>query len=170
MTRPAAGAQHPAMGVTAPPPPPDDSRRGPAARRIVLASVSAEPLDVERHAELVGDPAAGAVVTFAGRVRDHDRGRAVVALEYVAHPSAAQVVAEVAAEVADRHPVDALAVSHRVGQLAVGDVALAVAVAAAHRHEAFAAAADLVETVKHRLPIWKRQVFDDGTDEWVACP
>ena len=60
--------------------------------------------------------------------------------------------------------------SHRVGTLAIGGVALAVAVSAAHRHEAFEAASALVEEVKHRLPVWKRQVFDDGADEWVNCP
>ncbi|MGI8529869.1 MAG: molybdenum cofactor biosynthesis protein MoaE, partial [Geodermatophilaceae bacterium] len=63
-----------------------------------------------------------------------------------------------------------IAVSHRIGKLVVGDVALACAVSSAHRREAFAACSRLVDEVKHRLPIWKRQVFEDGTDEWVDCP
>ncbi len=170
MTRPQPDAPHPAVEAVPPPREPDASRLRPPARRVVLAAVGADVLDLDHHAALVADHAAGAVVTFAGVVRDHDHGREVVSIEYVAHPSAGDLVREVADEVAARHPVDALAVSHRVGELAVGDVALAVAVAAAHRQEAFAAASDVVETVKHRLPVWKRQVFGDGSDEWVACP
>ncbi|GDY30192.1 molybdenum cofactor biosynthesis protein MoaE [Gandjariella thermophila] len=138
---------------------------------VLRAAVSAEPLSVDEHAALVGDRAAGAVVTFAGVVRDHDGGRGVRELEYVGHPSAGDVIAEVAADVAAKHPgTRAFAVSHRLGVLAVGDVALACAVSADHRAEAFAACADLVDEVKHRLPVWKRQVFDDGTEEWVNCP
>jgi molybdopterin synthase catalytic subunit len=80
-------------------------------------------------------------------------------------------VAEVAKEIASRYSgVRALAVSHRVGPLAIGDVALACAVAAEHRKEAFAVCSELVDEVKRRLPVWKRQVFADGTDEWVNCP
>jgi molybdopterin synthase catalytic subunit len=132
------------------------------------AAVGTEPLDVAEHAELVDDPAAGAVVTFAGVVRDHDGGRAVRGLEYSAHPTAAAVVAKVAAEIAARTPgVRALAVSHRVGALDIGEVALACAVAADHRQAAFATCAELVDEVKRALPVWKHQVFADGTDEWV---
>lgn len=137
---------------------------------VLRAAVGEQPLSVAEHEQLVGGPQAGAVVTFAGVVREHDHGRAVTLLEYVGHPSAADVIAEVAAEVAAEAGVIALAVSHRVGTLAVGDVALACAVSSAHRAEAFAACARLVEEVKHRLPVWKRQVFADGTDEWVNCP
>jgi molybdopterin synthase catalytic subunit len=132
------------------------------------AAVGTEPLDVAEHAALVDDPAAGAVVTFAGVVRDHDGGRSVRGLEYSAHPTAAAVVERVAAEVAARADgVRALAVSHRVGVLAVGEVALACAVAADHRQAAFATCADLVDEVKRSLPVWKHQVFTDGSDEWV---
>ncbi len=135
---------------------------------VVLAEVGEEPLDVARHAALVDRATAGAVVTFAGVVRDHDGGRAVDGLEYSAHPTAAAVVAEVAAQVAARaEGVRAIAVSHRVGRLAVGDVALACAVAADHRQAAFATCAELVDEVKRLLPVWKHQVFADGTDEWV---
>jgi molybdopterin synthase catalytic subunit len=109
------------------------------------------------------------VVTFAGVVRDHDGGRSVRGLEYSAHPSAEKVVAEVAAQIASRaHGVRAIAVSHRVGRLAIGDVALACAVAADHRREAFETCAELVEEVKRLLPVWKHQIFTDGTDEWVG--
>jgi molybdopterin synthase catalytic subunit len=136
---------------------------------VLRAAVGEEPLDVAEHAALVDQAAAGAVVTFAGVVRDHDGGRAVRGLEYSAHPTAEKVVAEVAAQVAGRAGgVRAIAVSHRVGPLAIGDVALACAVAADHRREAFAACAELVDEVKRLLPVWKHQLFTDGTDEWVG--
>jgi molybdopterin synthase catalytic subunit len=148
----------------------DTSRLTPPALRVERSVVTVEPLDVADHEAAVAGPASGAVVTFAGVVRDHDGGRAVGGIEYVGHPSAADVLTEVVAEVAARCDVDAVAVSHRLGDLAVGDAALVVAVSGAHRQEAFAAAALMVDEVKHRLPVWKRQVFTDGTDEWVACP
>jgi molybdopterin synthase catalytic subunit len=139
--------------------------------RVLRAEVTSAPLDVAEHAKLVGDDSAGAVVTFAGVVRDHDGGRTVLELEYSAHPSAADVLVTVATEVAERaDQVRALAVSHRIGRLDVGDVALACAVSADHRREAFAVCAELVDELKHRLPIWKRQQFADGTTEWVNCP
>jgi molybdenum cofactor synthesis domain-containing protein len=136
---------------------------------VLLARVTGEPIDVPTHEALVGRRTAGAVVGFAGAVRDHDHGRTVTLLEYTAHPDAEAVLADVAADVAGRPGVLAVAVSHRLGELKVGDVALACAVSAAHRAEAFAACAYLVDEVKGRLPVWKRQVFDDGTDEWVNC-
>jgi molybdopterin synthase catalytic subunit len=138
---------------------------------VVRAAVVGTPLSVDEHADLVAHDAAGAVVTFAGVVRDHDGGRSVRELEYSGHPTADQVIREVAEDVASRASgVRSLAVSHRIGPLRIGDVALACAVAADHRREAFVVCAELVDEVKRRLPIWKRQVFDDGTDEWVNCP
>jgi len=136
----------------------------------VTAVVTFDPLDVAAHEAAVAHPAAGAVVSFAGVVRDHDHGRGVMQLEYEAHPTAQDVLTEVAAEIAKDPMVYAVAVSHRVGPLKVGDVALAAAVSTAHRATAFAACARLVDEVKARLPVWKRQVFDDGTEEWVNCP
>ena len=143
---------------------------GPTTGAAVLrAAVGEEPLDVAEHAALVEQAAAGAVVTFAGVVRDHDGGRAVRSLDYSAHPTAGKVVAEVAADIAARAPgVRAIALSHRVGPLGIGEVALACAVAADHRREAFATCAELVDEVKRRLPVWKHQSFSDGTDEWVG--
>jgi molybdopterin synthase catalytic subunit len=138
---------------------------------VLRATVSDQPLSVDEHAKLVEHAAAGAVATFAGVVRDHDHGRSVRELEYVGHPTAAAVVAEVVADVVGRFEgVRAVAVSHRVGPLAIGDVALACAVSAEHRGEAFAVCSELVDEVKRRLPVWKRQVFTDGTDEWVNMP
>ncbi|VVJ15107.1 Molybdopterin adenylyltransferase (EC / Molybdopterin synthase catalytic subunit MoaE (EC [Amycolatopsis camponoti] len=139
--------------------------------RVARALVTEDLLSVEEHARLVEDDAAGAVVTFAGVVRDHDGGKGVRDLTYEGHPSAGQVIADVVAELAARWTgVRAVAVSHRIGHLAIGDVALACAVAAEHRGQAFSACSDLVDEVKARLPIWKHQHFADGTDEWVNSP
>ncbi|MGH4007063.1 MAG: molybdenum cofactor biosynthesis protein MoaE [Pseudonocardiaceae bacterium] len=144
----------------------------PAASSAVLrAVVTEDPLDVEEHARLVARSDAGAVVSFSGVVRDHDGGREVRALEYSCHPGAGDVITRVAAQVAAKHPdLQALAVSHRIGPLAIGDSALVCAVSAAHRAEAFTACAALVDEVKLQLPIWKRQEFADGSEEWVNCP
>jgi molybdopterin synthase catalytic subunit len=95
----------------------------------------------------------------------------VTALAYEGHPTAQAIIEEVAADLAKRHPdVVAVAVTHRIGELRIGDVALACAVSAAHRRQAFDACAELVDEVKRLLPIWKHQTFSDGTDEWVNCP
>jgi molybdopterin synthase catalytic subunit len=133
-------------------------------------AVSDRSLNVAEHEAAVADPRAGAVVSFAGVVRDHDHGRVVVRLDYEGHPSAEDVLRQVAEEIAADPDVLAVAVSHRVGRLEIGDVALAAAVSTAHRAAAFAACARLVDRVKEKLPIWKHQIFADGTDEWVNCP
>ena len=148
----------------------DTRRLREPARRVVHAEVTTDPVDVTALEALVADASAGAVVSFGGIVRDHDGGRPVTMIEYVGHPSARSVLEQVAADVAGRTDVEALAVAHRLGPLQVGEAALVVAVSAAHRQEAFVAAALLVDEVKDRLPVWKRQQFPDGTDEWVACP
>jgi molybdopterin synthase catalytic subunit len=119
----------------------------------------------------VNDAGCGAVATFTGLVREVDHGRRVTELEYVAHDSASRVIAEVAQKVAAKHDdLIALAVVHRIGTLRIGDVAVVVAASAAHRAAALEACAEAVEAVKTMLPVWKRQVFDDGTDEWVNSP
>ena len=135
---------------------------------VLRTDLTEHPIDLAEHESLVSDQAAGAVVGFAGVVRDHDGGRTVTRLEYSAHPSAQQTLADVAAEiVADCAGVRAIAVSHRIGTLEIGDAALVAAVAADHRQAAFETCARLVDTVKERLPVWKHQFFADGADEWV---
>ncbi|ASO22850.1 molybdenum cofactor synthesis domain-containing protein [Actinoalloteichus hoggarensis] len=164
-TADAAGADHAGQPASAPAAERDWSVR------VVRAEVVDEDLAAVDHEALVADAGAGAVVGFRGVVRDHDGGRGVRELEYVGHPSAPEKAREVAADVAARHPeLRAIAVTHRLGLLAVGDLALVCAVSAAHRAAAFTACADLVDEIKARLPIWKRQVFLDGTQEWVDCP
>lgn len=135
-----------------------------------LVAVTDAPLDVSAHERAVARCSAGATVVFCGVVRDIDAGRAVVGIEYEAHPDAGRVLREVADQLAAEPGVLGLAVSHRVGPLAVGDAALVAAVSSGHRGEAFDVCARLVDEVKRVLPVWKRQVFADGTDEWVNCP
>ncbi|HET6732455.1 molybdenum cofactor biosynthesis protein MoaE [Mycobacterium sp.] len=136
---------------------------------VLRAGLSEDAIELSEHEALVAHQAAGAVVGFAGVVRDHDGGRTVTRLEYSAHPSAQQTLAEVAAEIAaDCQGVRAIAVSHRIGTLRIGDAALVAAVAADHRGAAFETCERLVDTVKARLPVWKHQFFADGTDEWVG--
>ncbi len=134
------------------------------------ALISDTPLDPDALRTQVADDRTGAVVSFLGVVRNHDHGRSVTEIEYVGHPDAEAILARIASEVAARPGVEALAVAHRVGTLGVGDVAMAASVSAAHRAEAFAAASALVDQVKAELPIWKRQVFPDGSHEWTNCP
>ncbi|SOX55917.1 molybdenum cofactor biosynthesis protein MoaE [Mycobacterium ahvazicum] len=136
---------------------------------VLRAAMTDRPISLAEHEELVGHRSAGAIVGFVGMIRDHDEGRRVVRLEYSEHPSAAQVMAEVVAEISEAsHGVRAVAASHRIGVLHIGEAALVAAVAADHRQEAFATCAQLVDTIKARLPVWKHQFFDDGTDEWVG--
>lgn len=137
---------------------------------VRAAEISDRPLDVSAHRRAISTSAGGADVVFCGVVRDHDAGRSVRSLDYVGHPDAADVLREVAGEIAAEPAVLAVAVSHRIGSLAVGDIALVAAVSTAHRAEAFDACARLVDEVKRRLPIWKRQEFTDGSEEWVNCP
>ncbi len=137
---------------------------------VLRAALTEAPILLSEHEALVAHEAAGAVVGFAGVVRNHDGGREVLRLEYSAHPLAEQTMAEVLAEVAaEARGVRALAASHRVGPLQLGDAALVAAVAADHRQAAFEVCARLVDTIKERLPVWKHQFFADGTDEWVNC-
>ena len=133
---------------------------------IVCSGVTTRPVSATELARQVSCAAAGAVVTFEGVVRDHDDGRGVRGITYSAHPMATDVMTQVVADVAAHPGLRALGVVHRVGDLVVGDTALAVAVSADHRAEAFAAASALVEQVKARLPVWKHQLFADGTAEW----
>lgn len=137
---------------------------------VRLLALRDTPLDVAEVLAAVQDPAAGGVVSFTGLVRDHDGGRGVTELEYEAHPGAQEAMAAVAERIAGELPVHALAAVHRTGLLAVGDVAVVVAASASHRDQAFEAARRLIDDLKATVPIWKRQVFNDGEQEWVGTP
>lgn len=138
-----------------------------AKSRVVVAGVSSLAIDAQALVHDLVGRSDGAVVQFDGIVRDHDQGKAVTALRYSAHPTAGNVVQQVAIEIAQKYPESALSVVHRIGDLAIGDCALACVVASAHRAQAFLACAELVDLVKERVPIWKEQEFADGSAEWV---
>ncbi|MBN7794407.1 molybdenum cofactor biosynthesis protein MoaE [Microbacterium esteraromaticum] len=134
---------------------------------VRLARMSETPLSLDEHIAAVESTTAGAVTTFVGRVRDHDPDATdlVVALEYSAHPDAEQTLARIATDAAKG--TDALvAVSHRTGRLVVGDAAVVIAVASAHRDEAFVVCREVIEAIKRDLPVWKRQIEADGTSAW----
>jgi molybdopterin synthase catalytic subunit len=139
-----------------------------AHTRVLVAEVREAPLSVDEVVEAVREATCGGLVTFIGMVRDHDHGKAVDGLGYSAHPLAAEQLAAVCSRVANAHSTARVGAVHRVGELAVGDLAVVVAVAAPHRAEAFAACRELIDTLKHEVPIWKHQVFADGDDEWVG--
>ncbi len=134
---------------------------------IRLIGLRDAPLSVDEVRAAVADPAAGGIALFLGAVRDHDHGRGVLRLSYSAHPSAEAELRRVAEKVAASFDVLALAAVHRVGELGVGDLAVVVAVACAHRGEAFEACRTLIDDLKHSVPIWKQQWFSDGDSEWV---
>ena len=135
---------------------------------IRLAEIREEPLSVEEVRAAVSAPGAGAIALFAGTVRDQDGGQGVVRLSYSAHPSATAELRRVAEKVAAEFGVLALAAVHRVGDLDIGDLAVVVAVSCPHRGEAFEACRQLIDTLKHEVPIWKHQRFADGSSEWVG--
>jgi molybdopterin synthase catalytic subunit len=137
---------------------------------IRLLGVREDPLSVDEVFAAVAERGAGGVALFVGTVRDLDGGRGVSRLGYSAHPSVLADLRVVAEEVVAAHPVRALAAVHRVGDLAVGDLAVVVGVSCAHRGDAFAACRLLIDELKSRVPIWKHQVFDDGDEEWVGLP
>ncbi|HEY9423643.1 MAG TPA: molybdenum cofactor biosynthesis protein MoaE [Microterricola sp.] len=141
-----------------------------------LIAISPSPLDLAAHLAAVDSAAFGAVATFIGQVRDHDPDvdGAVVALDYSAHPDAPRLLTEIVDRVArtsadNGHEVR-ISASHRVGHLVVGDLALIVCVASAHRAATFDVCRELVETIKAELPVWKRQSRADGVHNWVGLP
>jgi molybdopterin synthase catalytic subunit len=137
--------------------------------QIRLIAIRDADLSVDEVRTAIADPAAGGEVLFAGTVRDHDAARGVTALSYSAHPSAEAELRRVAESTIAKYPdVIALAAVHRIGDLAVGDLAVVVGVSCAHRAEAFHACHALIDELKASVPIWKHQRFADGTDEWVG--
>jgi molybdopterin synthase catalytic subunit len=137
---------------------------------VRLIAVRESELSVDEVRAAVADPAAGGIALFAGAVRDSDHDRGVSGLSYSAHPSAADELRRVAEAIAEKYPVIGIAAVHRVGDLAIGDLAVVLAVSCPHRAEAFNACRDLIDILKASVPIWKHQRFDDGTAEWVGTP
>ena len=129
--------------------------------------LAADPVDVDALVNAVSGPGRGAVVSFVGVVRNHHAGRDVLELEYSAYGSMAErTIRTIVAEAEARWPA-AVVVVHRLGRLAIGDVAVAVVAAGGHRGEAFEACRYAIEEVKQRVPIWKRERYADGSEAWV---
>jgi molybdopterin synthase catalytic subunit len=137
---------------------------------IRLVDLRETPLDVGEVVDALGDDASGGLTLFVGRVRDHDGGKGVTGLDYSAHPSALDKLHEVCEQVASAYDVHGVAAVHRVGTLAIGDVAVVVATTSAHRGTSFDASRELIDTLKAQVPIWKHQRFSDGSEEWVGSP
>ena len=137
---------------------------------IRLLDIRDSALSSDEVLAAVADPSAGGTALFIGTVRNHDHERPVDELRYEAHPEALKHLRTVAERVCENPAVTALAAVHRTGPLAIGDAAVIVAVAAAHRDVAFAACRQLIDDLKAEVPIWKHQHFTDGASEWVgAC-
>jgi molybdopterin synthase catalytic subunit len=138
--------------------------------KIRLIAIRDTELSVDEVRAAVADPAAGGIVLFLGAVRDNDENRGVTGLGYSAHPSAEAELRRVTEEIVAKYSDDVIAAAavHRVGQLAIGDLAVAVAVACGHRAEAFEACHALIDELKATVPVWKEQRFTDGTTEWVG--
>ena len=127
-----------------------------------------EPIDATAMGELVRSDADGAVCVFLGVARKFSRGREVVHLEYEAYPEMAEkVMAQIAEEVKSRWPVSGVAIVHRTGVLEIGQASVAIAVAAPHRGEAFQAAQYAIDRLKQIVPIWKKEVWSDGS-QWIV--
>ena len=132
-------------------------------------SLVSQPIDIPSLASELHDPAAGAVVTFDGRVRNHNAGQAVSHLEYQAYPALAISTGQrILEEEAARHGLLGVQAAHRTGPLAIGDVAVWVGVASAHRGPAFDGARAIMERLKYELPVWKKETYADGRTEWVG--
>jgi molybdopterin synthase catalytic subunit len=135
-----------------------------------LVELRETPLVVDEVVAALDDEGSGGLTLFVGRVRDHDHGLGVRGLEYSAHPTALDALRRVCLAVAEQYDVRAVAAVHRVGRLAIGDVAVIVATTSAHRGTSFDASRTLIDTLKAEVPIWKHQQFADGSEEWVGTP
>ena len=134
---------------------------------MITAKVTDSIITAEALAEKVKSDSAGAIATFSGNVRNHDKERQVTKLTYEVHPSAQNVLENITKEVSANYEIEHVAIAHRFGEIPIGDCAFAVAVSSAHRAAAFACCQELVERVKAELPIWKHQLFANGDSEWV---
>ena len=133
-------------------------------------AITIAPLSVEEIYTLADAPANGAVVLMSGTVRNQTEGRGVVSLEYQAYePMAVRVFQEIATQIRRQWPdVNRVVIHHRVGHLQVGEISVLVAVGSPHRGEAFAACQYAIDTLKHNVPIWKKEHWADGSSSWVS--
>jgi MoaE-MoaD fusion protein len=130
--------------------------------------LSGDPLSLDAVVAEVADERAGAIATFTGTTRRQSRGRDVVHLDYEAYEGMAeQVMAEIGAELEARYELCAVAIHHRVGRVGIGDTSVVIAVSAPHRADALAACKDAIDTLKERVPLWKKEVYRGG-EEWIG--
>jgi molybdopterin synthase catalytic subunit len=135
---------------------------------VVFSAITSHPIDPAEVLARVGADEDGAVLLFLGVVRNHADGRAVDGMRYDAYEEMARgVLADIAREVSERYGTDRVAVIHRVGDLALGETSVAIAVSTPHRAEAFAAGREVIEEIKKRLPVWKKEHYLDGDSVWV---
>lgn len=135
-----------------------------------MFTISTVPVETAAVLAEVEDPTCGGLVVFEGRVRNHHRGRDVLRLEYEAYQSLAEAEGKrIVAKAREKFPIHAAASVHRTGLLEIGEIAVVVAVSAAHRDEAFDACRYIIDELKATVPIWKREFYADGTDEWTGC-
>ena len=132
----------------------------------IATGITDEPLDTGALIDSARRDTCGAVASFIGVVRNHDGGESVDAIEYSSHPSSQQILRDIVMEFKDRPGVHCVVAWHRVGHLEIGVDAMVVAVAAEHRAQAFRAVEGIVEDVKAKLPIWKKQELTDGSHNW----
>ena len=131
-------------------------------------ALSEQPLLLEAVVEEVASEEAGAVATFVGTTRVHSRGRTVTTLEYEAYEGMAErVMSEIADELTARYELCAIAIHHRIGRVAIGERSVVIAVSAPHRQDALAACKDAIDTLKERVPLWKKEVYVGG-EEWIG--
>jgi molybdopterin synthase catalytic subunit/molybdopterin converting factor small subunit len=130
--------------------------------------LSGRPLSLEAVVAEVADERAGAIATFTGTTRRQSRGRDVVHLDYEAYEGMAEeVMAEIAAELEARYDLCGIAIHHRVGRVGIGETSVLIAVSAPHRADALAACRDAIDTLKERVPLWKKEVYEGG-EEWIG--
>jgi molybdopterin synthase catalytic subunit len=135
---------------------------------VVHAGIVHDPIETGEVLSRVGAREDGATLLFLGMVRDHADGRPVTGMTYEAYEEmATPVLQEIATEAAQRIGSDRVAVIHRVGDLTIGDVSVAIAVSSPHRAEAYDASRYVIEEIKKRLPVWKKEHYSDGVKEWV---
>lgn len=136
---------------------------------MTFAAVVRDPIDPAEVLGRVGADEDGAGLLFVGVVRDHNDGRSVGGVRYDAYEEmAVAVLREIAAAAAQVVGTDRVAVVHRVGELAVGDISVAIAVSSPHRAQAYEGSRFVIEEIKKRLPVWKKERYSDGVEEWVA--
>lgn len=136
---------------------------------MIEIAIAAEPLQLQHCIDKVMSPQSGGIDVFVGTVRDETKGKKVLRLEFEAYEKMAMSEMQKIAEAAfKKWPLHKMVVHHRTGVLAVGEVAVVIAVSAAHRDAAFEACRYVIDTLKQTVPIWKKEVFEDG-EVWVAA-